>query len=103
MVAQLATNLPADTGDATESGSIPGYGRSPGEGNGNPLQHPCLGNSMNRGAWLAIVHEVTKSETQFSIHACTNKLSYIIHYFGTVLISFFTSKLLGHPLNKPSN
>ena len=103
MVAQLAKKLPANAGDATDSGSIPGSGRSPGEGNGNPLQHSCLGNSMNRGAWLSVVHEVIKSETRLSTHACTNKLSYIIHYFGTVLISFFTSKLLGYPLNKLRN
>ena len=41
-------------------GSIPGSGRSPGEGNGNPLQYSCLGNPMDRGAWQAIVHEVAK-------------------------------------------
>ena len=44
-------NLPANAGDA---GSIPGLGRSPGEGNGNPLQYSCLENSMDRGAWQAI-------------------------------------------------
>ena len=103
MVAQLAKNLPANAGDATDSGSIPRSGRSPREGNGNPAQHSCLGNVMYRGVWLAIVHEVSKSETRLSIHAGMNKLSYIIHYFGTVLISFFTSKLLGYPLNKPRN
>ena len=43
--------------------SIPGLGRSPGEGNGNPLQYSCLGNSMARGAWQAIVHVVAKSQT----------------------------------------
>jgi len=42
-------------------GSIPGLGRSPGEENGNPLQYSCLENSMDRGAWLATVHGVTKS------------------------------------------
>ena len=49
-----------------DPGSIPGLGRSPGEGNGNPLQYPCLENSMYRGAWQATVHEVTKSQTQLS-------------------------------------
>ena len=44
-------------------GSIPGLGRSPGEGNGNPLQYPSLENSMDRGAWQATVHGVTKSWT----------------------------------------
>ena len=47
-------------------GSIPGSGRSPGEGNGNPLQCSCLENSMDRGAWQATVHGVTKSQTRLS-------------------------------------
>ena len=48
--------------------SIPGLGRSPGEGNGNPLQYNCLGNSVNRKAWWAIVHGVAKSWIQLSDH-----------------------------------
>ena len=44
--------------------SIPGLGRVPGEGNGNPLQYSCLGDPMGRGAWWAIVHGVAKSRTQ---------------------------------------
>ena len=47
-------------------GSIPGWGRSPGEGNGNPLQHSCLENPMDGGAWWAIVHRVAKSWTRLS-------------------------------------
>ena len=43
--------------------SVPGLGRSPGEGNGNPLQYPCLENPTDRGAWYATVHGVTKSRT----------------------------------------
>ena len=46
--------------NAGDLGSIPGSGRSAGEGNGNPLQYYCLGNPMDRGAWRAIVHGVTK-------------------------------------------
>ena len=46
---------------AGDLGSIPGLGRSPGEGNGNPLQYPCLENLMERGAWWAAVHGVAKS------------------------------------------
>ena len=46
-------NLPANAGDAGDLGSIPGLERSPGVGNGNPLQYYCLGNSMDRGAWQA--------------------------------------------------
>jgi len=53
-------NPPASAGDAGEVGSIPGLGRSPGEGNGNPLQYSCLGNPMDRGEWQATVHGVTK-------------------------------------------
>ena len=48
---------------AEDLGSIPGSGRSPGEGNGNPLQYSCLENSMDRGAWPATVHGVSKSRT----------------------------------------
>ena len=46
---------------AVDLDSIPGSGRSPGEGNGNPLQYPCLENLMDRGAWWAAVHGVAKS------------------------------------------
>ena len=52
--------------DAGDPGSIPGLGRSPGEGNGNPLQYSCLENPMDRGAWRAIVHGVAKSQTRLS-------------------------------------
>ena len=50
--------------NAGDPGSIPGLGRSPGEGNGNPLQHYCLENPMDRGAWKATVHGVVKSRTE---------------------------------------
>ena len=52
--------LPANAGDARDVGSIPGLGGSPGEGDGNPLQYSCLENPMDRGAWQATVHRVTK-------------------------------------------
>ena len=52
------------TGDIRVVGSIPGLGRSPGEGNHNPLQFSCLGNPMDRGAWWVIVHGVAKNWTQ---------------------------------------
>ena len=51
---------------AGDLGSIPGSGRSPGEGNGNPLQYFCLENFMDEGAWWAMVHGVTKSQTRLS-------------------------------------
>ena len=51
----MVKNLPAD---ARDMGLIPGSGRSPAEGNGNPFQYPCLGNPMDRGGWQTIVHGV---------------------------------------------
>ena len=59
----MVKNLPANAGDAGDTGSIPGSGRFPGTRNGNPLQYSCLGNSMDRGTWWARVHGVTKSQT----------------------------------------
>ena len=53
----MVKNLPANAGD---TGLIPGLGRSPAEGNCNPLQYSCLGNSMDRGTWPATVHGITK-------------------------------------------
>ena len=52
--------------NAGDLGSVPGLGRSPGEGNGNPLQYSCLENSMDRGAWQATVHWVAKYRTRLS-------------------------------------
>ena len=52
--------------NAGDLGSIPGSGRSPGEGNVNPLQYSCLENSMDRGGWWAIVHGVAKHQTRLS-------------------------------------
>ena len=52
--------------NAGDPGSVPGLGRSPGEGNSNPFQYSCLENSMDRGAWQAIVHGLAESQTQLS-------------------------------------
>ena len=60
----VGKNPPANSADIRDAGSIPESGRTPGEGNGNPLQYACLENSMNREAWQATVHGVTKSRTQ---------------------------------------
>ena len=68
----MVKNPPANAGNV---GSIPGWGRSPGGGNGNPLQYSCLENLMDRGAWPATVHGVTnKSDTaeQLSAHMHTH-------------------------------
>ena len=59
----VVKNVSADEGDIREVGSIPGWGRSPGIGNGNLLQYSYLENSTDRGAWWATVHGVTKSQT----------------------------------------
>ena len=59
----VVKNLPAIAGDSGDSGLIPRSGRSPGGGNGNPLQYSCLENSMGRGAWWATVHGVAKRQT----------------------------------------
>ena len=62
--------------DETDVGSIPGSGRSPGGGHGNPGQYSCLENPMGRGAWQTTVHRVTKSQTQLSdFHSLTHVLS----------------------------
>ena len=63
-VALVVKNLPASAGDLRDVSSIPGSGRSPGGGHGNPLQYSCLENPMDRGAWQATVHRVPKSRTQ---------------------------------------
>ena len=59
----VVKNLPASAGDTGDAGSVPGLGRSPGEGNGNPLQYSCLENPMDRGTWQVKVHGVAKSWT----------------------------------------
>ena len=61
----MVKNLPASAGAAGDVGLTPGLGRSPGEGHGNPLQYPFLGNSMNRGAWWVAESDMTE-------HACTH-------------------------------
>ena len=59
----MVKNLLAIAGDIKDTGSVPGSGRSPGGGHGNTLQYSCLENPMDRGAWLAVVHGVARSQT----------------------------------------
>ena len=73
----MVKNLPVNAGDIRDMGSIPGLGRSPGEGYGNPLQYSCLENPTNTRGWWATVHSVAKSQTrlkQLSTHAHTLRL-----------------------------
>ena len=62
----MAQTVKASAYNAGDLGSVPGLGRSPGEGNDNPLQYSCLENPMGRGAWQAAVHGVAKSRTRLS-------------------------------------
>ena len=62
----VVKNLPDNAEDARDMGLIPGLGRPPREGNGNPLQYSCLENSVDRDAWQATVHGVAKSQTRLS-------------------------------------
>ena len=59
----MVKNLPVNAGDIRDAGVMPGLGKSPGGGRGNPLQYSCLQNPMDRGAWWAIVHRVAKTWT----------------------------------------
>ena len=63
----MVKNLSAIVGDIRDAGSIPGSGRSPGGGNGILLQYSCLRNCIDREAWWAIIHRVTKNQTQLNI------------------------------------
>ena len=62
-MALVVNNLPANAGELRDTGSIPGLGRSPGGGNGNPFQYSYLENHMDRGVWQDVVHRVAKGQT----------------------------------------
>ena len=71
----MIKKLPANAGDSGDPGSVPRSGRSPGRGNGNPLQCSCLKNPKATGAWWAAVHRVAESDTtdRLGTHACVYK------------------------------
>ena len=58
----MVKNMPASAGDIRDVGLIPGLGRSPGGGHGNPFQYSCLENPLDRGAWQATIHRVAESD-----------------------------------------
>ena len=72
----MVKNLPANAGEARDSGSVPGSGKYPTEKNGNAVQYSCLENPMDRGAWWAKVHGVKKSRT---------RLSTVVSYFKILI------------------
>ena len=74
--------------NAGDPGSIPGSGRSPGEGNGNPLQHCCLENPMDGGAWWATIHGVAKSWTQLSDFAFVLSFTFMSSDCLIIIIAF---------------
>ena len=89
LVARLVKNLPANAGDAGDVDLIPGSGRSPGEGNGNPLQYACLKNSIDRGAWQATVHGVSNTRTQLSKHPYTHTNDFICFCLKHFNVSYY--------------
>ena len=83
----MVKNLPVNAGDLRDVGSIPGSGRSPGVGNGNPLQYSCLENFLDRGAWRVTEHRVAKCQTRLKQLSMHTKLAIIT----VLLCSFFLS------------
>ena len=80
----MIKNLSANAGGARNVGWIPGLGRSPGIGTGNPLWYSCLENPMNREAWWATAHGITKNKTQLRMHAL---------FIPSCLVDFYRSSL----------
>ena len=88
---------------AGDLGSIPGWGRSCGEGNGNPLQSSCLENPMDRGAWWATVHGVAKSQTRLSdftsLHTFKKFFSIMVyHKIINIVPCAIQEELVVHPV-----
>ena len=93
----MVKNLPANVGNTRDMGSIPGSGRSSKGGHGKPLQYSCLENSMDRGAWRATIHGVTKSLIQLSTHALIDQYIHILEYIRYITYIFhFLIKQITH-------
>ena len=96
-VVLVVKNLPANAEDIRDAGLIPGLGRSPGEGNGNPFQYSCLDNPMDRGAWRATVYGVTKRWTRLKQlsthihHLCM--YVFIMHIYMDLFIIYLSISL----------
>jgi len=86
-LALVVKNLPDNTGDASDAGSISVSGGSPEEGNSNPLQYSCPENFLNREAWWDIVHRVAKSQTRLSTHTYFTR-TMKNNYFFTCIYPF---------------
>ena len=90
----VVKNLLVNAGNARDTGSIPGLGRSPGEGNGNPLQYSCLENPMDRRAWWAVIHGVAKESdtteyTHTHTHTYTPMCTYVFYFIMKMIICSF--------------
>ena len=94
----MVKNPPANA----DVGSIPGLERSPEGGNGNPLQYSCLGNPMDRGAWWATVHGVTKSQTQLSNETTTNPTNILVQRscYNLMLFVLSVKQVVGELMNE---
>ena len=83
------SEVKASACNAGDLGSIPGLGRSPGEGNGNPLQSSCLENPMDKGAWWATVHGVAKSRTWLSDFTSLHFSTFYLKELVTIVIEYY--------------
>ena len=90
----VVKSQPASVGDAGDRGSIPGSGRSLGEGNGNPLQYSCLGNILDRGAWRATVYSKRVGHDRATEHTYIVSTFYFIAYFINKNSYYFIKILL---------
>ena len=86
--ALVVKNLPTSAGDVRDVGLIPGSGRSPGGGHGDPLQYLCLENPMDRGAWRAAVLRVAKSQTQWRDLAGLPWTIFVLFSYSTLVCNF---------------
>ena len=86
----MVKNPPATAGDAGHSDLTHGWGRSPGVGNGNPLQYTCLENPMDRGAWWAAVHGLVQLDTTLQLN--THEF-----FFSSILLKFPNVRILYLP------